>query len=161
MNVEKFQADPGNSRALNLARPLGPQLAQQPIGKAAQGSQPAVRQAAPQPMVQQPVSQGNNFSGGAPMNMPKGAQAVSLVTSQSPVASPSLGSPQAPAVQMPRMPMAPQPQPALEGGSGDQEVFRIVYPRKGPDGTTYLAEFDAFFPRGTTALGSPEVKKVQ
>lgn len=155
---DKFQADPGNGRSLTI-KSVGPQVASQAIGKPQQGGHPSVRAQAPQPIVQQPVGMGNNFSGGGPGNMPKGAQQVQLMGTQSPVVSPSLGS-AAPQVQLPRMPAAPQAQaPALHGGEG--ESYRVSYVRRGLDGEDYIAEFDANFPSGTKEMGAPTIKRVK
>lgn len=135
--------------AFQLAGPSGPPQGV-PIGKPnGQYTQPILQQGGAQ-VIQQPVGQTPMFGGGG-QGAPKGAQPVSLV------GSPGMGG------NAPRLPMSPtgqQAQAALQGpkAPSDTEVHIIKVEGKGLDGKTYIAEFEAMFPRGTKVMGVTEVE---
>lgn len=135
-------------RAFELAGPSGPANGV-PIGKpSGQYTQPILAQGQQQ-VIQQPIGQGGMFGGGTPQNAPKGAQPVALA------GSPMMGQ------NGPRLPLSPsQQQPALQGpkAPSDAEVHIIKVEGKGLDGKTYVAEFEAMFPRGTKVMGVTEVE---
>jgi hypothetical protein len=134
--------------AFQLSGPSGPPGGV-PIGRPnGQYVQPILQQGQQQ-VIQQPVGGTAMFGGGAPAGAPKGAQPVSLV-----------GSPIM-AGNAPRLPMSPQgQQQALQGPKtpSDTEVHIIKVEGKGLDGKTYVAEFEAMFPRGTKVMGVTEVE---
>jgi hypothetical protein len=101
-----------------------------------------------QNVVQQPVGGTPMFGGGTPQGAPKGAQPVPLA-----------GSPMLAGGNAPKLPMSPQQQ-ALQGpkAPSDGEVHIIKVEGRGQDGKTYIAEFEALFPRGTKVMGVTEVE---
>lgn len=94
-------------------------------------------------------------------NGPKGAQPVSLM-GLAPQGQPILGQQaigqQQMGQQVPKMPMAPGMHQLgkSQGPSMDGEVHTIVVEGVAPDGKTYLAEYDAVFPKGTKVMGVTE-----
>jgi hypothetical protein len=102
-----------------------------------------------QQVIQQPVGGMPMFGGGAPQGAPKGAQPVHLA-----------GSPMMAGPSGPKLPMSPQQQAALQGpkAPSDGEVHVIKVEGRGLDGKTYVAEFEALFPRGTKVMGVTEVE---
>lgn len=137
--------------AFQMAGPSGPPQGVN-IGKPnGQYTQPILQQGGGQQVIQQPVGGQPMFGGGA-QGAPKGAQPVSLVGS--PVMAGNAG---------PRLPLSPQgqqAQAALQGpkSPSDAEVHIIKVEGKGLDGKTYIAEFEAMFPRGTKVMGVTEVE---
>jgi hypothetical protein len=137
--------------AYALSGPSGPPQGV-PIGKPnGQYTQP-ILQHGQQQVIQQPVTGGTMFGGGAPQGAPKGAQPVPLA-----------GSPMMAGNGAPKLPLSPQgqhAQAALQGpkAPSDTEVHIIKVEGKGMDGKTYIAEFEALFPRGTKVMGVTEVE---
>lgn len=134
--------------AHQLSGPSGPAQGI-PIGKPnGQYTQP-ILQPGQQQIVQQPVTGGTMFGGGTPQGAPKGAQPVPLA-----------GSPMMAGNSGPKLPLSPQSQQALQGpkAPSDTEVHIIKVEGKGPDNKTYIAEFEALFPRGTKVMGVTEVE---
>lgn len=137
--------------AYQLSGPSGPPQGV-PIGKPnGQYTQPILQQGQQQ-VIQQPVTGGTMFGGGAPQGAPKGAQPVPLA-----------GSPMMAGNGAPKLPLSPQgqqAQAALQGpkAPSDSEVHIIKVEGKGLDGKTYIAEFEALFPRGTKVMGVTEVE---
>lgn len=134
--------------AYQLSGPSGPPQGV-PIGRPnGQYVQPILQQGQQQ-VFQQPVGGMPMFGGGAPNGAPKGAQPVPLA------GSPVMGN------AAPKLPMSPQSQQqALQGprAPSDTEVHIIKVEGKGLDGKTYVAEFEAMFPRGTKVMGVTEVE---
>lgn len=134
--------------AYQLGGPANPPQGIQ-IGKPnGQYTQPILQQNQQQ-IVQQPVGGTPMFGGGAPQGAPKGAQPVPLA-----------GSPMMAGQNGPKLPMSPQQQQALQGpkAPSDGEIHIIKVEGKGLDGKTYIAEFEALFPRGTKVMGVTEVE---
>lgn len=135
-------------RAFELAGPSGPPQGV-PIGKPnGQYTQPILAQGQHQ-VIQQPIGGGGMFGGGTPQNAPKGAQPVALA-----------GAPMMGQNNQPRLPLSPSQQQVLQGpkAPSDTEVHIIKVEGKGLDGKTYVAEFEAMFPRGTKVMGVTEVE---
>lgn len=150
MGLDNFK--PAGGVQVNAYQLSGPNTPPQgvPIGRPnGQYVQPILQQNQQQVM-QQPVGGTPMFGGGAPQGAPKGAQPVPLA-----------GSPMMAGNAGPKLPMSPQgQQQALQGPRApqDTEVHIIKVEGKGLDGKTYVAEFEAMFPRGTKVMGVTEVE---
>lgn len=147
MGLDSFKPAGGvQVNAYQLSGPSGPPQGvpiQKPNG---QYTQPILQQNQQQ-VIQQPVGGTPMFGGGTPQGAPKGAQPVPLA------GSPMMGGP--------KLPMSPQQtQHALQGpkAPSDTEVHVIKVEGRGQDGKTYVAEFEALFPRGTKVMGVTEVE---
>lgn len=137
-------------RAYELAGPANPPQGL-PIGRMqGQYTQPILQQGQQQ-VIQQPVGGTPMFGGGSPQGAPKGAQPVALAGSMMAGAN---------APKLPLSPQGQQAQHALQGpkAPSDSEVHVIKVEGKGLDGKTYIAEFEAMFPRGTKVMGVTEVE---
>lgn len=151
-SLENFKPAGGvQVNAFQLAGPSGPPQGV-PIGRPnGQYVQPILQQGGQQ-VIQQPIGQTPMFGGGGGQGAPKGAQPVSLV------GSPMMGGNGGP--KLPLSPQGQQAQHALQGpkAPSDTEVHIIKVEGKGLDGKTYIAEFEAMFPRGTKVMGVTEVE---
>jgi len=144
---------PAGGVQVNAHQLAGPAVPPQgvAIGRpSGQYTQPILRQG-DQAVVQQPVTGQPMFGGGAPQGAPKGAQPVPLA------GSPMMGNG---AAKLPMSPAQQQQQPALQGPRApqDAEIHLIKVEGLGKDGKTYIAEFEAMFPRGTKVMGVTEVE---
>ncbi len=148
-SLDNFKPQGGvQVNAHQLGGPSGPPQGV-PIGKPdGRYTQPILRQQ-DQQIVQQPIAGTPMFGGGAPQGAPKGAQPVMLA-----------GAPRMAGNGAPKLPMSPSQQPAMQGPKvpADAEVHIIKVEGLGKDGKTYVAEFEAMFPRGTKVMGVTEVE---
>ncbi len=152
-------------QAAQLAGAPAPQLA----GPAQGWNAPPAMQQGGMPTMQQGAipTQGPGAipqQGGGGMQVPHGAQAVSLAGSVDPTAQrqPTLpqmaGQPQAQAQQpffnRQPAPQAPQQQPQM--GAPGEQVHVITVTAQGPDGRQWMGEYEMGFPRGSKILGVSE-----